>query len=34
MTTSAAGQRYWLGDSSPELGRLLAQAEFLAPDTR
>jgi ubiquinone/menaquinone biosynthesis C-methylase UbiE len=32
MTTPAAGQRYWLGDSQPEIGHLLAQAEFLGPD--
>ncbi len=32
MTTPAAGQRYWLGDSPPEIGHLLAQAEFLGPD--
>jgi ubiquinone/menaquinone biosynthesis C-methylase UbiE len=32
MTTSAAQQRYWLGDSPPEVDHLLAQAEFLAPD--
>ena len=32
MTTSAAHQRYWLGDSPPEVDHLLAQAEFLAPD--
>jgi ubiquinone/menaquinone biosynthesis C-methylase UbiE len=32
MTTSAAGQRYWLGDGPPEISHLLAQAEFLAPD--
>jgi len=32
MTTSAAEQRYWLGDSPPEVDHLLAQAEFLAPD--
>ena len=32
MTTSAAGQRYWLGDSPPEISHLLAQAEFLGPD--
>jgi SAM-dependent methyltransferase len=32
MITSAAGQRYWLGDSPPEVDHLLAQAEFLAPD--
>jgi ubiquinone/menaquinone biosynthesis C-methylase UbiE len=32
MTTPAAGQRYWLGDSRPEVDHLLAQAEFLAPD--
>jgi hypothetical protein len=31
MTTSAAQQRYWLGDSPPEVDHLLAQAEFLAP---
>ena len=32
MTTSAAQQRYWLGDSPPEISHLLAQAEFLGPD--
>jgi ubiquinone/menaquinone biosynthesis C-methylase UbiE len=32
MTTPAAGQQYWLGDSPPEIGHLLAQAEFLGPD--
>jgi ubiquinone/menaquinone biosynthesis C-methylase UbiE len=32
MTTSAAGQRYWLGDSAPEISHLLAQAEVLGPD--
>jgi SAM-dependent methyltransferase len=32
MTTSAARQRYWLGDSRPEVDHLLAQAEFLGPD--
>jgi ubiquinone/menaquinone biosynthesis C-methylase UbiE len=32
MTTPAAQQRYWLGDSPPEVDHLLAQAEFLAPD--
>jgi len=32
MTTSAAQQRYWLGDSRPEIDHLLAQAEFLGPD--
>jgi hypothetical protein len=32
MTTPAAGQRYRLGDSPPEITQLLAQAEFLAPD--
>jgi hypothetical protein len=31
MTTPAAGQRYWLGGSPPEVDHLLAQAEFLAP---
>jgi ubiquinone/menaquinone biosynthesis C-methylase UbiE len=32
MITSAAGQRYWLGDSRPEISHLLAQAEFLGAD--
>jgi ubiquinone/menaquinone biosynthesis C-methylase UbiE len=32
MTAPAAQQRYWLGDSPPEIGHLLAQAEFLGPD--
>jgi SAM-dependent methyltransferase len=32
MTTPAAGQQYWLGDSPPGIGHLLAQAEFLGPD--
>ena len=32
MTPSAAQQRYWLGDSPPEISHLLAQAEFLGPD--
>jgi ubiquinone/menaquinone biosynthesis C-methylase UbiE len=32
MTASAAGQRYWLGDSRPEVDHLLAQAEFLGHD--
>jgi hypothetical protein len=32
MTTSAAQQRYWLGDGPPEVDHLLAQAELLAPD--
>jgi ubiquinone/menaquinone biosynthesis C-methylase UbiE len=32
MTPSAAQQRYWLGDSRPEVDHLLAQAEFLGPD--
>jgi SAM-dependent methyltransferase len=32
MTASAAQQRYWLGDSPPEISHLLAQTEFLAPD--
>jgi trans-aconitate methyltransferase len=32
MTPSAAGQRYWLGDSRPEVDHLLAQAEFLGYD--
>jgi ubiquinone/menaquinone biosynthesis C-methylase UbiE len=32
MTPSAAQQRYWLGDSPPEVDHLLAQAEFLGPD--
>ena len=32
MTASAAQQRYWLGDSRPEVDHLLAQAEFLGPD--
>ncbi len=32
MTAPAAPQRYWLGDSPPEISHLLAQAEFLGPD--
>jgi ubiquinone/menaquinone biosynthesis C-methylase UbiE len=32
MTAPAAGQRYWLGDSPPEISHLLAQAEFLGSD--
>jgi hypothetical protein len=32
MTAPAAQQRYWLGDSPPEISYLLAQAEFLGPD--
>lgn len=32
MTPSAAQQRYWLGDSPPEISHLLAQAEFPGPD--
>jgi hypothetical protein len=32
MTESAPQQRYWLGDSRPEVDHLLAQAEFLGPD--
>ena len=32
MTSSAAQQRYWLGDSRPGVEHLLAQAEFLGPD--
>ena len=32
MTPSPARQRYWLGDSPPEISHLLAQAEFLGPD--
>jgi hypothetical protein len=32
MTTPATQQRYWLGDSRPEVDHLLAQAEFLGPD--
>jgi ubiquinone/menaquinone biosynthesis C-methylase UbiE len=32
MTPPAAQQRYWLGDSPPEISHLLAQAEFLGPD--
>jgi ubiquinone/menaquinone biosynthesis C-methylase UbiE len=32
MTTPATQQRYWLGDSRPEVDHLLAQAKFLGPD--
>ena len=32
MTAPAAQPRYWPGDSPPEIGQLLAQAEFLGPD--
>jgi ubiquinone/menaquinone biosynthesis C-methylase UbiE len=32
MTAPTAQSRYWLGDGPPEIGHLLAQAEFLGPD--
>ena len=31
-SAAATGRGYWLGDSPPEVGHLLAQAEFLGPD--